>query len=717
MPTEHSVQRMWSPSGVNLRQKVFNMSDQKLIEHIKQLSISTYGQEVKPKQLEGILNLINGRNTFYLAGTGHGKLRVAEMYLMLFPSKSHPVVLTLNPLDTLGDNQVLEKQNAGFTAINLTAANFTPEIAEEVKAGLYQFVYLSPEIFLNNNVFSKTYFSSEFQQRLALIVVDEAHMIYIWGLVDSSTSKKSTSAHYRFEDYGIFRPSYGKLGAQLLFRNDKPILLLSATCRPVAIQEILKSLKLSDDSIDLIKGELTRPEIRIIRVPMAKSLASSLDAIKLIPSSRNVADDEMVPTLVYSGSRNRTMTLMEVISLGRETPGSADTPDSKCVRRFHSCTGDEDKVTCAADFAAGKFPVISCTMALGLGQNWKRVRMVSHVGRGDPANICQMIGRCGRDGNNGLAVMFMEKTRRGGKNHIHQFTRGATQTDLDRMDALAITPLCLRVAFSMDNLCGYVPLWADDPLYLSEQAREVKMGMPICKCSNCAPEAAEKVIQALAVANKSNFDNILNDTFTTPEIYNLSSKYPAKSSSHKKRKFTKDDKDELSDFAMMLITDLYHHYNTEDECDAILASLDNINEIKDVRGVIGGESFTGQTEWVFKWICDYKANLLAGRPAKTPSTPVTKKPRHRAPREFSSASSSQKSIGLGPSPWTKSTKAPDAETKQRVSLEKQAIKKAAKEIEEKRKIQVAQIMAESRREEEERIAGKQANMVGAVGKE
>ncbi|POV97186.1 hypothetical protein PSTT_15216 [Puccinia striiformis] len=553
------------------------MSDQKLIEHIKQLSISTYGQE------------------------------------------QVPVVLTLNPLDTLGDNQVLEKQNAGFTAINLTAANFTPEIAEEVKAGLYQFVYLSPEIFLNNNVFSKTYFSSEFQQRLALIVVDEAHMIYIWGLVDSSTSKKSTSAHYRFEDYGIFRPSYGKLGAQLLFRNDKPILLLSATCRPVAIQEILKSLKLSDDSIDLIKGELTRPEIRIIRVPMAKSLASSLDAIKLIPSSRNVADERWSPTLVYSGSRNRTMTLMEVISLGRETPGSADTPDSKCVRRFHSCTGDEDKVTCAADFAAGKFPVISCTMALGLGQNWKRIGWTPWQSPSLPPS---------------------------------SFFHGQLMW------------ICTPVA--------------DDPLYLSEQAREVKMGMPICKCSNCAPEAAEKVIQALAVANKSNFDNILNDTFTTPEIYNLSSKYPAKSSSHKKGSFAG---------GILQPSDLFD----KDECDAILASLDNINEIKDVRGVIGGESFTGQTEWVFNPDIEHQGVFIRFK--------------------FSEINRRR------PSPRTKSTKAPDAETKQRVSLEKQAIKKAAKEIEEKRKIQVAQIMAESRREEEERIAGKQANMVGAVGKE
>jgi superfamily II DNA helicase RecQ len=91
-------------------------------------------------------------------------------------------------------------------------------------------------------------------------------------------------------------------------------------------------------------------------------------------------------------------------------------------------------------------------MALGLGQNWKRVRMVTHMGRGDPAQIAQMIGRCGRDGRNGLAILFMEKTRRTGKNSVNHFTRGVDQTDEDRIDALAITPVCLRIAFSMDNL-------------------------------------------------------------------------------------------------------------------------------------------------------------------------------------------------------------------------------------------------------------------------
>lgn len=62
--------------------------------------------EAKSPQIESVVSLINGNNTFLLAGTGFGKSRVPEMFFNMFPKVSKPVVLVLNPLDTLGNNQV-----------------------------------------------------------------------------------------------------------------------------------------------------------------------------------------------------------------------------------------------------------------------------------------------------------------------------------------------------------------------------------------------------------------------------------------------------------------------------------------------------------------------------------------------------------------------------------------------------------------------------------
>jgi superfamily II DNA helicase RecQ len=139
----------------------------------------------------------------------------------------------------------------------------------------------------------------------------------------------------------------------------------------VAIQAIKASLKLDDDQVDMIHGELTRPEICIIQMPMEKLLASSLDSIKLFPLASDVCNTDLVPSLVYSGSCNQMLTVMEVIDQARVTPGSLWDPHNTCVQHYHSCTGDLDKVRCVEQFANQEFPIILATMALGLGQNWK----------------------------------------------------------------------------------------------------------------------------------------------------------------------------------------------------------------------------------------------------------------------------------------------------------------------------------------------------------
>ncbi|PLW25067.1 hypothetical protein PCANC_28000 [Puccinia coronata f. sp. avenae] len=164
-----------------------------------------------------------------MAGTGFGKSRILEMYVHLFAKSSKPVVLVPNPLDTLGNNQVQEKIAQNFTAVNLKKLTFNQRVADEILRGAYNFVYLSPEIFLNNKMFTELYFDTKFQDRLVLTVVDEAHLIYSWGLVASGKAKKS-SAHKRHQDKALFRPSYGDMGCRLMATISSPLLMLSATC-------------------------------------------------------------------------------------------------------------------------------------------------------------------------------------------------------------------------------------------------------------------------------------------------------------------------------------------------------------------------------------------------------------------------------------------------------------------------------------------------------
>ncbi|OAV91068.1 hypothetical protein PTTG_28114 [Puccinia triticina 1-1 BBBD Race 1] len=477
------------PQPLLLSSSITELDDDQLYELVKTKSEGSFFEQPKDLQMQTVASLVRRQHSFVLAGTGYGKSRIPKMYYKLFPTIQKPVTLVLNPLDSLGDKQVREKNEANISAINLTQSKLNAKEEQKIIRGDYSFVYLSPEVFLNSEIFTRIFFNAEFQARLILMVVDEAHMIYMWGLVASGESKELNS-HGKHQDIAVFQPSYGEISERLMATYQVPILLLSETCCLQAVDAILKSLKIKHEDMHVFRGKLTRNEITIWQIPMKHSLASCDDLLQLFGPESCIKDDELVPTIIYSTTRNLTMQVMAVLNDGRRVPQGHYNPKSTCVRRFHAVTGELDKIDVVTDFANGAFPVISSTMALGMGQNWKRVRHVVHFGRGDPATLFQMIGRCGRGGDRGLGILFVE-------------------SDDDRMDALAITPVCLRICFSIDNLLGYIPLSAEDPNVIREAKRERKE-FDKCDCSNCLP------ISLIAQGNlihitKANFDQFMNN--------------------------------------------------------------------------------------------------------------------------------------------------------------------------------------------------------------
>ncbi|KAA1083026.1 ATP-dependent DNA helicase sgs1 [Puccinia graminis f. sp. tritici] len=90
-----------SKKRVTLRQDILELK-----EHIRVESRNLYGDEAKDEQLKAVAALVHDWHTFVLAGTGFGKTRIAEMYHNLFQPYQKSIVLVLNPLDSLGDNQV-----------------------------------------------------------------------------------------------------------------------------------------------------------------------------------------------------------------------------------------------------------------------------------------------------------------------------------------------------------------------------------------------------------------------------------------------------------------------------------------------------------------------------------------------------------------------------------------------------------------------------------
>ncbi|EFP76779.1 uncharacterized protein PGTG_02240 [Puccinia graminis f. sp. tritici CRL 75-36-700-3] len=607
---------------VTLTNDWLEMNDEQLREAIIEDARPCYPetQPSKPLQVDAVMGLVKKRNTFVMAGTGFRKSRISEMHLHLFPAATKPVVLVLNPLDALGDNQVEEKITQKYTAINLKKLTFNAKVAARIKKGEFNFVYLSPEIFLNNQMFVELFHDSEFQNHLVSIVVDEAHMIYGWGMVASGKAKKS-SAHKQHGDRSIFRPSYGEICRQLMATQGIPVLLLSATCRPQALEAIQKNLKLTDDNIDIVRAELTRPEIRILQFPMRLSLKSVKDLTEMFGKEEDIPNNEVVPTLIYSSTQNATLKVMKAVNLARGTPGGEYNPNSKVIRRYHACTGDLEKKDVIDGYESADFSCISCTMALGLGQNWKRVRRVIQIGRGDPSCICQMIGRCGRDGRPGLAILFVEPKRRFGLNTLEAISKADKTTDDVQMDSLSITPVCLRIAFAVDNKHGHIPMNYDDPKYLKEKDHEETKGFPICKCSNCFPEEANLLRANMLGIKVTNFEEALDD----PKKL-TGGQLTAEISPLKKKKVDQPTKSKeflliLDHLAVILVKrfdeffyEVYgkarsfspHTLFSLVEANVIAQRFEDIKSTMDIEELIGGEVMDGQLDVLHECLSKFK---------------------------------------------------------------------------------------------------------------
>ncbi|PLW39894.1 hypothetical protein PCASD_07913 [Puccinia coronata f. sp. avenae] len=233
--------------------------------------------------------------------------------------------------------------------------------------------------------------------------------------------------------------------------------------------------------------------------------------------------------------------------------------------------------------------------------------------------------------------------------------------------------------------------------------------MPPCNCSNCAPAAAATLMDSLLVATKDNFDDIMANNFVGPKNVNLKHKYPPQANAIRKRKFTEDDKNEIEAFTTELSNDLHIYYDTEispggtlhgadlfdsDDCVAILAHLALIVNPRFLRLVIGAECFKGQHVWLFDWITSFKTRPTQYQPSQQ-AAHIHEDHTSKRPKRYGSLAHAQptappsSSIQLG----MLTKKAQASETSRKKSLERQKAKEDREAIAQKRRIQVAQIMA------------------------
>lgn len=249
-----------------------------------------YGNKfhAKKEQVTCIRRLIYNRiDVILIAQTGFGKSLIMQVISILCKNTTSLVFL---PLNEIVKEQVQKVNQIGGNALLLNAdVKDIDKAIENARAGLYTHIFISPEL-ASTPDFRSLLKDPKFKKRLALVVVDKAHLITQWG-------KK-------------FRPEYAQLRyVRNLIGSSVPWFACSATLDPETLETVKKLLGFNDTNMHLEQTSIARKELvfRLGQIPKDKiakytSLRFLLDEAVDPPTIETYID----PAVFQGGSRLAT---------------------------------------------------------------------------------------------------------------------------------------------------------------------------------------------------------------------------------------------------------------------------------------------------------------------------------------------------------------------------------------------------------------------------
>lgn len=128
-------------------------------------------------QSEIIEATLTGKDCLVVQPTGAGK----SMCYVIPPVYKKKTAIVITPTISLMTDQVSKLLKRGIPAIFLGSAQ-TQDVMSQVQAGEFQVVYTTPETFYDKVTQKprQEFVRLAHQGRLAVIAIDEAHLIFTW---------------------------------------------------------------------------------------------------------------------------------------------------------------------------------------------------------------------------------------------------------------------------------------------------------------------------------------------------------------------------------------------------------------------------------------------------------------------------------------------------------------------------------------------------------
>lgn len=273
------------------------------------------------------------------------------------------VTLVISPLIALMQDQVIALQSNGIAAAAMNSTCSREEeqaIIQAVEQKTLKLLYVSPE-----RAVSPPFMRWIREQTVALLAIDEAHCVSIWG--------------------NDFRKEYTQLHELASVLPGIPVVALTATADPTVRNEILEQLRVAD--CETFVSSFERPNIRIEVLP-------ALERLKVI--EKFLKENRGQPGIIYCLSRKGTE---EIAGKLRKKGFNA--------RYYHARVELDERRKVQNAFQRDEIEIICATIAFGMGIDKPNIRWVIHYNM--PKNVesyYQEMGRSGRDGQPAEALLF-----------------------------------------------------------------------------------------------------------------------------------------------------------------------------------------------------------------------------------------------------------------------------------------------------------------------